>query len=249
MRTVRHTLVSGLNKRLAWLWRFDYNHPAREGIFASGKGGRLVMLNVRSALFVCALSWFGCACFASAAHAYDLSRQDPSPTEKTERGFINLQGWLWTPAFGSFSGNHQLSVDLGGEVGFRVLSLRDHNLYVVGGLTFSPQKLKLAPPDNSTSLLLGYGGVRYIPGMLCTSDGVGCLFAELRLALAFESAEDSSGHSGPHGEWTLLPGVGYRLRLGGVFQLGARADIAYTSDGYRRQFGWIEVGGFAGFGW
>lgn len=187
--------------------------------------------------------------FASSAHAYDLSRAYPAE-EKTERGFVHFQGALWAPAFGSFSTYHQLSLDFGVEVGFRVLSLRgEHNFYVVVGGEFSPQTLD---PDATggtydTNLVLGYAGVRYIPSALCTYGGTGCLFFELRFGLTFEEAEDGSGHDGPSGDFTVLPGVGYRFRFG-AFQLGVRADASFTHE-YEETLGWVALGGFLGFGW
>jgi hypothetical protein len=185
--------------------------------------------------------------------AYDLSRQDSDDSDKTERGFVELQGALWLPAFGTFETYHQMSFDFGGEVGFRFLSLRgQHNFYAVAGLSFSPQKLdpKEVPAAHSnTDLWLGYGGVRYIPSVICTSDGAGCLFFELRLGLAFEHADSASGHKGPKGDVTVLPGIGYRYRLGELFQLGARADVSYTAESGDHQLGWATLGAFVGLGW
>lgn len=191
---------------------------------------------------------------ANSAHAYDLSRQYPADdSEKIERGFVHLQGALWLPAFGTFNEYHQTSLDFGGEFGFRFLSLRgQHNLFIVGGLSLSLQKLDpdvVPAPDNNTSLIVGYAGVRYIPTAVCTYDGAGCLFFEVRVGLAYESADDKSSHTGPRGDVTVLPGIGYRYSLGGVFQLGARADISYTAESGSHNLGWVTVGAFVGFGW
>jgi len=209
------------------------------------------MLRNRLACLCSALSLLA---VANSAHAYDLSRQYPEDSEKTERGFVQLQGALWLPVVGSYSTFHLTSLDFGAEVGFRFLSLRgQHNFYAVGGLGFSAQKLNadevLSTAHRDTTLILGYAGVRYIPSVVCTSDGSGCLFFELRLGLVYENAEKGSGHAGPDGELTLLPGIGYRWRLGSVFQLGARADISYTAEGGSHDFGWATVGAFIGFGW
>lgn len=186
--------------------------------------------------------------FTSSAHAYDLSRAYPAE-EKVERGFVHAQGALWVPALGSFSDFHQLSLDFGLEVGFRFLSLRgEHNFFFVAGGEFSPQKLDpdFVGGDYDTNLMLFYAGVRYIPSALCTYDGTGCLFFELRLGFTFENAERGSRHEGPDGEVTLLPGIGYRFRFG-AFQFGVRADLSIT-DEYEETLGWFALGGFIGVG-
>jgi hypothetical protein len=229
---------------------FDYNRRDcdRATLQLHSEGRHMLRIKLACLSSVCAL-----LIVASSAHAYDLSRQYPADSEKTERGFVNLQAALWLPALGSFSTYHQPSLDFGAEVGFRFLSLRgQHNFYVVGGLGLSPQKLdpdQVGTLHRDSTMLLGYAGVRYIPSVVCTGDGSGCLFFELRLGLAFESAEDDSGHRGPNGDLTLLPGVGYRFRLGDVFQLGARADISYTAESGSRELGWVTLGAFLGFGW
>jgi hypothetical protein len=190
---------------------------------------------------------------ATPAHAYDLSRFSASDSgDQVERGFVVVGAALWVPAFGSFATYHQLSLDYGLEAGFRVASIRgQHNLYIVAGFSYSPQLLdpEYTPEDfRSTSLLVVYGGLRYVPAATCTPDGTGCMFVELRLGLDFESAEPRAAHRGPKGDLVFLPGIGYRFRLGSSFQLGVRADISYTQE-YTYDLGWVTLGAFAGFGW
>ena len=205
-------------------------------------------------LFVIAFSLaYGAMVQTKRAHAYDLSRAYESGADEIERGFVVGSAGLWVPAYGSFGEYHQLSLEFGGEVGFRFASIRgDHNLYVVGGLTFSPQDLDpYAVSDRShraTNLIYGFAGIRYLPGLLCFGDGFGCPFVELRFGLLFESADERSGHEGPQAAFTILPGVGYRFRFGSTFQVGGRFDFSFSEE-YSRDLGWVSLNGFAGFGW
>lgn len=184
------------------------------------------------------------------AHAYDLSRQYV-PGENVERGFVVAMGGLWFPGFGSFERYHQLSLDFGGEFGFRFASIRDHNIFFVAGFSFSPQLLdeREFRTDRETNLLLAWAGLRYVPGMVCIAGGLGCPFVELRFGAVFESAADRRGHNGPKGEFTFLPGIGYRFRFGSSFQLGARADLAVSNEYNTRSLSWLALMGFIGFGW
>jgi len=208
------------------------------------------MSRTKLACFWAALS--ACIALSSSAHAYDLSRASWVDTDKVERGFVVAGAGLWVPAFGSFHTYHQTSFDYGVEAGFRFASIQgQHHLYVVAGLSYSPQLLDptyYGYDNRSTSLLVGYAGIRYIPDATCTPDGMGCLFFELRLGLVFESADDRSGHAGPKGDPVFLPGIGYRFRFGRSFQVGVRADISYTEE-YDYDLGWLEFGAFLGFGW
>jgi hypothetical protein len=190
---------------------------------------------------------------ASDAHAYDLSRAYTSAAPEVERGFVVGSVGLWIPGLGSFHDYHQLSLDYAGEFGIRILSIRgQHNVYVVGGFNLSPQKLDpewVRDKDRrSTTMFLGYAGVRYLPSMLCIGDGLGCPFIELRFGISFENA-DERAHDGQDPEWTVLPGIGYRFSFGNVFQLGARVDVAWSEEEYSRDLGWLTVTGFLGIGW
>jgi hypothetical protein len=211
------------------------------------------MLRIRFAC-LCAGAFMLLLLNGARAHAYDLSRADLADADTVERGFVVGQVNLWFPAFGSYSDYHQLSLEFGGEFGIRFASIRgEHNLFFVAGLSVSPQLLDPNEvPDRDhrgTSLVLGYGGIRYVPGMLCFGDGLGCPFAELRLGAVFESADDRSHHSGPKGDFTVLPGFGYRFRFGSSFQLGARVDIAYSGEDDESGLSWVTFGSFLGFGW
>jgi hypothetical protein len=186
------------------------------------------------------------------AHAYDLSRAYETDADVTERGFVVGSVGLWIPGFGSFHDYHQTSLDYGAEFGIRIASIRGtHNILAVGGFSLSPQLLDptfVREDRRDTLMFLGYVGVRYQPGMLCFGDGMGCPFVELRFGAVFEASEDGSGHEGPDGTFTVLPGVGYRLRFGSSFQLGARADLSITEE-YERDLGWFSLTTFLGFGW
>lgn len=191
---------------------------------------------------------------SSHAHAYDLSRYD-SYADEVERGFVVGMAGLWIPGAGSFDTFHQLSLDFGGEVGFRFASIRgDHNLYVVGGFGFSPQTLRPTFRDGGTvdtNMVLGFVGVRYLPGMLCFNEGMGCPFVELRFGLLWENTADDDfiDHYAPSGVFTVLPGVGYRFRFGRSFQVGARVDFSVTEDYDTYELGWLNLSTFVGFGW
>jgi hypothetical protein len=186
---------------------------------------------------------------ATQAHAYDLSRAY-AEEDDVERGFVVAMGGLWFPGFGSFEEYHQLSLDFAGEFGIRFASIRGHNIFFVAGFSFSPQQLdpNAVRDHRSTNLLLAWGGLRYVPAMLCIADGLGCPFVELRLGAVFETADERNGHDGPKGELTVLPGIGYRFRFGGAFQVGARADIAFSDEG-AYSLSWLAIAGFIGFGW
>lgn len=205
------------------------------------------------ALIACALA-LGLAVVCNDARAYDLSRAYETNADITERGFVVGNLGLWIPGAGSFKEFHQLSLDLGGEVGFRFASIRgDHNLYVVGGFNVSPQKLDpyyTLGASRDTLMMLGYVGVRYLPALLCVGDGLGCPFVELRFGFLWEDTDaDLIEHYGPDGTFTVLPGVGYRFRFGGSFQVGARADFSFTEDYDDYDLGWLNLTTFIGFGW
>jgi hypothetical protein len=211
--------------------------------------GAPLRLLLTAAAVACALG-----VFTQEAEAYDLSRAYGSEADEIERGFVVGSVGLWVPGFGSFHDYHQVSLEFGGEFGIRFASIQgDHNLYVVGGLTYSPQLLDPTYVDDydhrGTQLILGYAGVRYLPGTLCYGDGLGCLFFELRLGFLYESADDRSGHYGPDGVFTVLPGIGYRWRFGSSLQIGVRADLSYTEEDYSRDLGWLSLTSFLGFGW
>jgi hypothetical protein len=194
------------------------------------------------------------AATASSARAYDLSRAYESAAPEAERGFVVGSVGLWIPGLGSFQDYHQLSLEYAGELGIRILSIRgEHNVYVVGGFNLSPQKLDSEwvrdASRRSTTMLLGYAGVRYLPSALCIGDGLGCPFVELRFGLLFENADERAHPNAPNAELTVLPGIGYRFSVGQVFQLGARADLSWTEEDYSRELGWLSVTGFIGFGW
>lgn len=209
-------------------------------------------LGARSAWLLGAL-FVACLSHASSAHAYDLSRAYESEAAEVERGFVVGSVGLWFPGLGSFQEYHQLSLDYAGEFGIRIASIRgQHNIFVVGGFNVSPQKLD---PDavrddsrRSTTMILGYAGLRYVPGMLCIGDGLGCPFVELRFGLSFESS-DSREHEGPKADFTLMPGVGYRFSFGNVVQLGVRADLSVTQEYDTEDLGWLSLTGFVGVGW
>ena len=126
-------------------------------------------------------------------------------------------------------------------------------MYVVGGFNLSPQKLDREwvrdESRRSTTLLLGYAGARYVPCALCVDDGLGCPFIALRVGLLFENADERAHPNAPSAELTVLPGIGYRFSFGGVFQLGARADLSWTEEDYSQELGWLSVTGFLGVGW
>lgn len=202
--------------------------------------------------------WLGalavCLFASGSAHAYDLSRSYDSNADEVERGFVVGSAGLWMPEIGEWSQYHQLSMDFGGEFGFRFASIKSaHNLYFVGGFNFSPQLLDPEVVRNrderATNVIFAFGGVRYMTGFLCFGDGMGCPFIELRLGLVFESAAEGSGHEGPSGAFTLVPGVGYRFSFGRVFQLGGRLDFSHSEENGVRDLGWLTVTGFAGVGW
>lgn len=195
-----------------------------------------------------------CLGLARSAHAYDLSRSYESTADEVERGFVVASAALWMPEIGNWGEYHQLSLDYGGELGFRVASIQGaHNLYIVAGFNFSPQLLdRDAVPRRSereASVIFGFGGVRYISGYLCFGDGLGCPFVELRLGLVFESNEAGSGHEGPNGAFTLVPGVGYRFSFARAFQLGGRLDFSYSEESGVHDLGWFSATAFAGVGW
>jgi len=213
---------------------------------------RVVHMSLNALLIACSLA-YGAIAPVGRAHAYDLSRAYESGADEVERGFVVGSAGLWMPAFGSFGDLHQTSLEFGAEVGFRIVSIRgDHNIYVVGGLTFSPQQLDpyavVDERHRATDLFFGFAGARYLPGLLCFGDGLGCPFVELRFGVTFESADDRSGHEGPQGAFTVMPGVGYRFRFGSSFQLGGRFDLSFSQE-YSRDLGWVSLNGFAGFGW
>jgi hypothetical protein len=181
------------------------------------------------------------------AHAYDLSRQDSrSDDDKVERGFVDIQAGLWLPGWETFSDNHDTSLQLGGEVGVKVLSASDQHLFIVGGFTFSPQTLPPHLYERDADMILAFVGVRYVPGTLCSERGIGCLFVELGLGLTWETADAEPGHDPPKSELTFTAGIGYRVRLGRVFNLGARIDLAYLEENYDSQIGWIAPTAFLG---
>lgn len=207
------------------------------------------MLRLRAAV----LAMAACCLWANHAAAYDLSRAYDD-SDRVERGFVVAHGGLWFPAFGTFNEYHQLSLQFAGEFGFRVASIRgEHNIFIVTGMMFSPQKLDPDAVDDrrhrNSLLFLGWVGARYVPGFLCLEDGLGCPFAELRVGAVWEAADDRSGHDGPSGDFTFLPGVGYRFRFGSSFQIGARADIAISGEDDLTTLGWVSLDAFLGFGW
>ena len=195
-----------------------------------------------------------CSSIGSTAHAYDLSRAYESTADEVERGFVVGSVALWMPEIGEWSQFHQLSLDYGGELGFRFASIQGaHNLYFVAGLSFSPQKLDpdavSRNADRAASVAFGFGGIRYMTGYLCFGDGLGCPFVELRLGFVFESDKARSGHQGPQGAFTVLPGIGYRFSFGRAFQLGGRFDFSYTEENDVHDLGWLTMTAFAGVGW
>jgi hypothetical protein len=207
----------------------------------AGRGGPLLLLLA---------AWLTCA---GSVRAYDLSRAYDSDAAEVENGFVVGSVGLWVPGFGRFHDFHTLSLEYAGEVGIRFASIRGHNLYGVGGFNFSPQKLSRDEvPDasrRSTKMLLGYAGVRYLPGPLCFGDGLGCPFVELRFGLLFEDADAHVHPDAPSAQFTVLPGFGYRFAFGRVFQLGARLDFSWAEEDHSRDLGWLTVTGFLGIGW
>jgi len=195
-----------------------------------------------------------CLIITGSARAYDLSRSYASTADEVESGFVVGSIGLWNPEIGTWSDAHQLSLDFGAEFGIRVASIQSaHNLYLVGGLNISPQMLDPIEvrrnSDRATNVIYGFGGVRYMTGYLCFGDGLGCPFIELRLGLVFEANAAESGHTGPDGELTITPGIGYRFSLGRVFQVGGRLDFSHSEDRGVRGLGWLTLAGFAGIGW
>jgi hypothetical protein len=185
--------------------------------------------------------------FRSTAHAYDLSRQDSaSSDDKVERGFVDIQAGVWLPGWDTFDDNHQTSLQFGGEFGVKILSASDQHLFIVGGATFSPQTLEPHLYEREADMILVFAGVRYVPGTLCSTRGIGCLFVELGIGLTWETVDGERGHDPPHGEITFAAGVGYRFRLGRFVNLGVRIDLAYLEESYESQVGWITPAGFAG---
>jgi hypothetical protein len=222
------------------------------------------MLNQRRLGGLCARAarelklWLGalgmCLIATGSAHAYDLSRSYESLADEVERGFVVGSVALWMPEVGNWSDFHQLSLDFGGEFGFRFASIKGaHNLYVVAGLNISPQLLDPDAvryrDDRGSNVVFAYGGIRYLPSQLCFGDGLGCPFIEFRLGLVFESTAAGSGHEGPSGSLTVVPGLGYRFSFGRVFQLGGRLDVSYTEEYDVYDLGWLSLTGFAGIGW
>jgi hypothetical protein len=239
---------------MSYARRSSIESPCNSGGYGPNARGRTPMkLKKHVAHVLGALALTSSLAFANSARAYDLSRFSPSDDDPVERGFVVASAALWVPAFGSYGYYHQVSFDYGLEAGFRFASVEgDHNLFFVAGFSYSPQLLDpaaIGPGDRSTSLLVAYGGIRYVPTATCTPDGTGCMFVELRLGLAFESAAASSGHRGPKGDLNFMPGIGYRFRIGSSFQAGVRADISYGEEYYDYDLGWLTLGGFAGFGW
>lgn len=195
-----------------------------------------------------------CSIATSSARAYDLSRVYESRADEVERGFVTGSVGLWYPEIGNWADYHQLSLDFGAEVGFRFASIqRAHNLYFVGGLNISPQKLDVEyvrrNSDRAADVFFGYGGIRYMTGHLCIGDGLGCPFIELRMGLVFEANAAESGHDGPSAAFTVAPGVGYRFSFANVFQLGGRLDFSYSEESGVNGLGWLSLAGFAGVGW
>jgi len=195
-----------------------------------------------------------CSCVTRSAQAYDLSRSYESSADEVERGFAVVSAALWLPEIGNWSEYHQLSLDYGGELGFRIASIQGaHDLYIVAGFNFSPQLLDPEAvsrrSDRAASVIFGFGGIRYMSGYLCFGGGLGCPFVELRLGLVFESDEAGSGHEGPNGAFTLVPGVGYRFSFAGAFQLGGRLDFSYSEENGVHDLGWFSATAFAGVGW
>lgn len=196
---------------------------------------------------------FVCACFvsqhlaATTAHAYDLSRQEPGRDDwRIERGFVDLQAGLWIPGWESFGDNHDVSAQLGGEVGFRIFSASDQHLFLVGGLTVSPQTLPRWLVQRDDNVYLAFIGIRWMPGTICSMRGVGCLFVELGLGVAWESVEPEPGHDPPDGEIAFTAGLGYRFRLGRVLNVGARIDFTYLEEDYESSIGWLTPTAFIG---
>jgi hypothetical protein len=187
------------------------------------------------------------------AHAYDLSRAYETDAAEVENGFAVGSVGLWVPGFGAFHDFHTRSPEFAGEVGFRFLSIRGHNFYGVAGFNFSPQKLDADevrdPGRRKARMYLGYGGVRYLPGPLCIGDGLGCPFAEVRIGLLYEDADERVHPTAPSAEVSVLPGVGYRFAFGRIVQLGARFDFSWSGEDDARELGWLSLTGFFGIGW
>jgi hypothetical protein len=95
-------------------------------------------------------------------HAYDLSRLGSA--DKVERGFVTVQAGAWLPGPDTFNDNHVTSLQLGAELGIKVLDASDHHLFLVGGMTFSPRNSEPHLDELPVSLIVGFGGVRYVPG-------------------------------------------------------------------------------------
>ena len=182
------------------------------------------------------------------AQAYDLSRQrDPGPQAGgRENVFIDGAVGLWLPGPLTFDDNHTLSLAFAAEVGVTVLSLARHQLLIVGGFSLSPQTLEAHLDEASTTLLQGFGGLRYVPGVTCMAGGAGCAFLELSLGLTWETAEDQGAHGSPKGELTLNLGAGYRFNLGRHLHLGGRIDLGYLEESRSREIGWFIPALFAG---
>jgi hypothetical protein len=198
------------------------------------------------------LGALGVCLIASSAHAYDLSRSYESTADDLERGFVVGSFGLWLPDLGGWSDAHQVSFDYSGELGIRFASIKGaHNLYVVGGFNVSPQLLdpEFVRGDRSSTVMWGYGGIRYMNGFLCFGNGTGCPFIELRFGLMFESAEAEPGHDPPKAAFVVSPGIGYRFSFGRVFQLGGRMDVSYTEENGVSDLGWLTLSGFIGVGW
>lgn len=193
-----------------------------------------------------------CACFAglvltAPAHAYDLSRQSPSYYDDgIERGFATFQLGFWIPGGEAFSNNHNLSLQLGGEVGVKVFSASDHHFYLIGGATVSPQTLPRYLRQRDDEVILAFIGFRWIPGPICTESGNGCLFVELALGAAWETVEPEPDHDAPQGEFAFTAGIGYRWRIGRHLTIGARFDFAYLEEDYVDEIGWVSPTGFIG---
>lgn len=177
------------------------------------------------------------------AHAYSLSRM---PGSKVEAAFFDLQGGLWLPMTVT-SVNHELSSIYAGELGVKVASLaQQHHLFLIGSFAYSPQRLRPQLRASTTAVLNGSLGLRYVPGSLCSYDGVGCPFFELSFGITSESAPPESGHQSISSAWTVGAGLGYRFWLAHAVQLGLRVDTAYLEENYDRRLSWLTPSVFAG---
>lgn len=157
--------------------------------------------------------------------------------------FLEPMAGLWVPKK-NYNFNHAVCLQLGLEGGKRVLQFGDKvAIGLLGGVLFSPQKLKEHLVEEKTTMLQAYVGSRL---EVYPSENLNLTFT-LGGGLINEWVTIEPGHTPPSWDWHSVLGIGAGKWLNEFIRIGVRLDLVSTKEGGQKNLGWVNGLMFAGF--